>query len=159
MTTETTNKTTLKIRLLKKELKRLATLQRENKYNSRHNQSNYDLIIQKAINDALSSKKIKPHFWETYAEYYRYTDVYKEAYSEYIKVTKELPEVNFGFSAPSWDNGPKKALTAGYILYNILREKDYSHIGNKEKEHEYQDYFEKWLERLESLTKEDEIND
>lgn len=159
MTTETTNKTTLKIRLLKKELKRLAALQRENKYNSRHNQSNYDLIVQKAINIAITEQRIKQNLYRTHAEFYRYTDVYKEAYSEYDKIAKKVPEIDFGFATPFWDNGPKKALTAGYILYNNLREKKHSHIGDKEREHEYSGYVQKWSERIESLLEEEKRDD
>jgi len=68
MTTETTNKTTLKIRFLKKELKRIAALQRENKYNSRHNQS----TLSKCLNGTYTKEQAE-------------------------KLYKEVPSVTFGF--------------------------------------------------------------
>lgn len=114
--TTTISKTTIKIRFLKSELKRLASLQREVKQNTRHNQSTFD----KYLNGSLTKEEAE-------------------------KLYKNVCRVDFGFHV----YGNKEALTAGYIVYNQLRNRK-PHI-EEEKNVEYQNYIDKWMERLESL--------
>lgn len=130
------------IKILKEELKYRSALRKEQKVKSKRNQSNYDKLVSNRILKGIMEGTITQRRQETRPFFYRALPEYKEAIEEYNKVKEEIPKPTIY----------RDDLTAGYILYNRLRNRP-SHLGDKEKENAYHRDVNRWIRWLEKKEK------
>lgn len=149
-----------KINLLKALLKEMAETRKQDKKAYRYNQSTFDKMVKNVIEKALKTGELKHtfHYPILPNDFYllRTCEFYKQLNGKWEEQTQERKRITY---LNVWSSD-KDLVTAAHILYNRLRGKR-SHLDDpeKEKRDRYVFLVDRWLEKLESLTKEESYVD